>query len=65
MNLQQVWLIGVVFFQKFWLSSFSQSCSKESLINDADDPEDFLEIKNVKIIHRNGNDVITKIEKID
>lgn len=36
---------------------------QESLIYDADDL--FSEIKNVKITYRNGNDVITKIEKKD
>lgn len=56
--------VSKFFVPQHVLIEFLQSCSKESLINDANDLEDFfLEIKNVKITHGNGNDAITKIEK--
>lgn len=48
------------------LNDFLQSCNKESIINEADDLEDFfLEIKSIKITHGNDNDAVTKIEKVN
>ncbi|XP_022307563.2 uncharacterized protein LOC111113563 [Crassostrea virginica] len=48
------------------LMEFLQSCSKENLIGDVDQLEDFLlEINNVKITHGSSNDAITKMEKTE
>lgn len=54
------------FFVPHVLNDFLQSCNKESLINEADDLEDFfLEIKNIKITHGNDNDGVTNIKKVN
>lgn len=48
------------------LMELLQSCSKENLINDVDQLEDFfLGINNVKITHGSNNDAITKMEKTE
>lgn len=54
------------FFVPHVLNDVLQSCNKESLINEADDLEDFfLEIKNIKITHGNDNDAVTNIKQVN
>lgn len=56
--------ISKFFVAQHVLMEFLQSCSKENLINDVDQLEDFfLEINNVRITHGSNNEAITKMEK--
>lgn len=58
--------VSKFFVSQHVLHDFLQSCNKESLINEADELEDFfLEIKNIKITHANDSDAVTKIDKVN